>query len=97
MEDIYFYIGKYQIYFIECVENIRFSRVRSTSENSDVFNSRDEIFGIYRKKVNFLFIYTFYRLHAMSHPLKKEVLKMQRRTILANPNNFGIKYSPCSN
>ena len=27
----------------------------------------------------------------MSHPLKKEVLKMQNRKILANPNNVGTK------
>ena len=39
-----------------------FSRVRSTSENFDVFNSRDGIyivFGIYLKNVNFLFILYF--------------------------------------
>ena len=27
----------------------------------------------------------------MSHPLKKEVLKMQKRIFLGNPNNFGTK------
>ena len=27
----------------------------------------------------------------MSQPLKKEVLKMQKGKILANPNNFGTK------
>ena len=35
------------------------------SENSDVFNSRDEIYLVVTKKI-FLF-YTFYQLHAMSH------------------------------
>ena len=44
---------------------------------------------VFLKKVNFL--YTFDRLHAMSHPLKKEVLKMQKQNILVNPNNFGAK------
>ena len=35
------------------------SRVRSTSEIADIFNTWDEIFfGIYRKKVNFLFIFS---------------------------------------
>ena len=34
-----------------------FSRVRSTSENSDVFNSRDEIYLVFtrKKKIFFLF------------------------------------------
>ena len=43
------------------------------------------------KKVTFSLFCTFYRLHTMSHPLKKEVLKMQKRTFLANPNNLGTK------
>ena len=30
--------------------------MRSTSENADIFTARDEIFGICREKVNFLFI-----------------------------------------
>ena len=69
-----------------------FTRVRSTSENSDVFNSRDEICLVFTdKEVNFLLFLTFYRLHAMSRPLKKEVLKKQKRKILANQNNFGTK------
>ena len=34
------------------------SRVRSTSEITDIFNTRDEIFLIFtEKKVNFLFIF----------------------------------------
>ena len=61
------------------------------SENADVFNSRDKIYLVLTKEMNFLFLLYFYRLHAMSHPLKKEVLKMQKRKILANPNNFGTK------
>ena len=42
----------------------KFSRVHSTSENSDVINSRE--------KVNFLFILYFDKLHEMSYPLKRE-------------------------
>ena len=70
-----------------------FSQMRSTSENSDVFNSRDEIyiFRIYQKKQIIFLTYTFYRLHAMSRLLKKEVLKLQKGNILENPNNFGTK------
>ena len=50
--------GEYQIYFIECGEkNQYFSRVRSTSENADIFTARDEIYLVFaKKKVNFLFI-----------------------------------------
>ena len=37
-----------------------FSRVRSKSENSDVYNSRDKIYLVFtEKKVNFLFILCF--------------------------------------
>ena len=68
-----------------------FSRVRS--ENSGVFNSRDEkILAFTTKKVNFIFIlYFLYRLHAISHTLKKKVMKMKNRKFLANPNKFGTK------
>ena len=54
--------GEYQIYFMECVEN------------SDVSNSQDEIYLVITT-INVFLFYT-YRLHAMSHPLKKEVPKM---------------------
>ena len=36
-------------------------------------------------------LYTVYWLHAMSHPLKKEVLKVKKRKCLANTNNFSTK------
>ena len=58
-------------------------------ENSDVFNTLDEIYLIFKKI--FCLFYTVYSVHAMSHPLKKEVLKMQKQKILANLNNFGTK------
>ena len=44
----------------------------------------------HRSIVFFLF-YTFYRLHAKFRPLKKEVLKMQNRIVLENPNDFGVQ------
>ena len=65
--------------------------MQSTRENSDVANSRDEIYLAFTEKIKFSFYYIFYRLHAMSHLLKKEVLKMQKRNFLINPNNFGTK------
>ena len=43
--------GEYQIYFIECCEkNQYFSRVRSTSENADIFTTRDEIYLVFAVK-----------------------------------------------
>ena len=43
--------GEYQIYFIECGEkNQYFSRVRSTSENADIFTTRDEIYLVFAVK-----------------------------------------------
>ena len=43
--------GEYQIYFIECGEkNQYFSRVRSTSENADIFTIRDEIYLVFAEK-----------------------------------------------
>ena len=40
-----------------------FSRVRSTSENSDVFNSRDEIYSVFteKSKLSFYFIHVLFR------------------------------------
>ena len=45
-----------------CWKDQNFHEVRSASENSDVFNSRDEIYSIFteKKRVNFLFILYFF-------------------------------------
>ena len=52
--------GEYQIYFIECGEkNQYFSRVRSTSENADIFTARDKIYLVFaekKSKFSFYFI-----------------------------------------
>ena len=54
------FLGEYQIYFIECVENISIFRVSSTSEIGDIFNTWDEIFFVFtEKEVNFIFIFYF--------------------------------------
>ena len=37
-----------------------FSRVRSASENFDVFNSRDDIYLVFTKKSKFYFYFTFF-------------------------------------
>ena len=57
-----------QIYFIECVDNIRFSRVRSTSEIDDIFNIRDEIFLVFTEFF-FSFYFILFRTITESRPL----------------------------
>ena len=50
MEDIYFFEVNTKYISLNVVKTSDFSRVRSTSENSDVFNSRDEIYLIFTEK-----------------------------------------------
>ena len=54
------------------------SRVCSTSENSDVFNSGDEIYLVFTIKSRFSFYFIPF---TMSHPLKKDVLKMKNKNV----------------
>ena len=54
IEDIYF-LGEYQIKFIKCSEKSVFLQVGSIGVNADIFTSRDEIYVVFTKKVNFLF------------------------------------------
>ena len=50
IENIYFFEVN-QIYYIECGGKIHyFSRVRSTSENADIFTARDEIYLVFAEK-----------------------------------------------
>ena len=52
--------GEYQIYFIECVENIRIFTSAQHEWKFRCFQlTRWNTFGIYRKQVNFLFIIYF--------------------------------------
>ena len=65
-----------------------FSRVRSTSENLDVFKSRDDIYLVFTdKKENFLFI--LYRQYTGIFLFTKQAVKMQKTKIFENTNNFG--------
>ena len=64
-----------------------FSRVPSMSENTDVFISRDDIYLVFTEKnISLHFILFIGYMQWYTH-WKKEVLKMQKRNILANPNN----------
>ena len=72
-----------------------FSRVRSTSENFYVFNSRDEIYLVFTKKKQIFFL--FYTIHG-HFPVHKaggenafwKMLSGKKKTkIFENTNNFG--------
>ena len=61
IEDIYFFEVNTKYISLSVLKTSEFSRVCSTSENSDVFNS-DMIYILYLQKiVNFLFILYFFR------------------------------------
>ena len=61
IEDIYFFEVNTKYISSSVLKTSEFSRVRSTSGNSDVFNSRDEIYLVFtEKKVNFLFNLSFF-------------------------------------
>ena len=59
-QDIHFFEGNYQIYIIECVENINIFTSAQHELKFWCFQlTRWNIFGIHREKVNFLFILYF--------------------------------------
>ena len=60
-EDIYFFEVNTKYISSSVLKTSEFSRVRSTSENFDVFNSRDEIYLVFtEKKSKFSFYFTFF-------------------------------------
>ena len=62
-----------------------------TCENSDVFNTLDNVYLVFTKNGKFSPYFKLFIGYMQCCPLKKEVLKMQKRKILANPNKFGTK------
>ena len=64
----------------------KLSRVRSTSENLDVFKSRDEIYLVFTDKKYFFFI--LYNTQAF-YLFTKQAVKMQKPKVFENTNNFG--------
>ena len=63
-----------------------FSRVRSTSENFDVFNSRDEIYLVFTEKKQIFFYFIQYTGIFL---FTKQAVKMRKPKIFENTNNFG--------
>ena len=58
MEDIYFVEVNTKYISSNVLKISVISRVRSTSKIADICNTRDEIFFVFTKKVNFLFIFS---------------------------------------
>ena len=65
-----------------------FSRVRSTSENFDVFNSRDEIYLVFTEKKKSKFSFYFIQYTGI-FLFTKQAVKMRKPKIFENTNNFG--------
>ena len=61
IEDIYFFEVNTKYISSSVLKTSEFSWVRSTNENFDVFNSRDEIYLVFTKKKRkiFFLFYTF--------------------------------------
>ena len=62
-----------------------FSRVRSTSENFDVFNPRDEIYLVFTEKRQIFFL--FYTIHG-HFPIHKAGGEMRKPKIFENTNKL---------
>ena len=60
-----------------------FSRVRSTSENFYVFNSRDEIYLVFSEKKKPIF-FLFYTIHGHFFQFTRQAVKMQKNNIFFN-------------
>ena len=64
IEDIYFFEVNTKYISSSVYKTSEFSRVCSTVENSDVFNSRDEIYLVFtEKKLIFFLFYTFSEIY----------------------------------
>ena len=59
IEDIYFFEVNTKYISSSVLKSSEFSRVRSTSENSHVFNSRDETYLVFTEKKVFCHKYSF--------------------------------------
>ena len=88
IEDIYFFEVNTKYISSSELKTSKFSRVRSTSENLDVFKSLDEIYLVFTdKKVNFLQVY--FIQYTGIFLFTKQAVKMQKPKMVENTNNFG--------
>ena len=80
IEDIYFFEVNTEYILSRVSKTSEFSRVRSTSENSDVFHSRDEIYLVFTEKRKFYFYFILF--------IKKGGTENAKTNNFANPNNI---------
>ena len=60
IEDIYFFEVNTKYISTSVLKTSEFSRVRSTNENFDVFNSQDKIYLVFTEKKKFSFFLYFF-------------------------------------
>ena len=88
IEDICFFEANTKYISSSELKTSEFSRVRSTSENFYVFNSRDEIYLVFTKKKNNKFSFYFIQYTGIFQ-FTRQVVKMRKTKIFENTNNFG--------
>ena len=86
IEDICFFEVNTKYISSSELKTSEFSRVRSTSENFYVFNSRDEIYLVFTEKSKFPFYFIQY---TDIFQFTRHAVKMQKPKIFENTNNFG--------
>ena len=82
IEDIYFFEVNTKYISSSVLKTSEFSRVRSTGENADVFNSRDEICLVFTEKSKFSFYFILFRRFTVN---RVTVLRTKRqRTVMTD-------------
>ena len=81
IEDIYFFVVNTKYILSSVLKTSELSRVRSTSENFDVVNSRDDIFLALTEKKKFSFCFIRFRRFTVNQitMLQAESQKYKRR------------------
>ena len=84
IEDVCFFEVNTKYISSSELKTLEFSRVRSTSENFYVFNSRDEIYLVFTEKKQIFFLF-----YTGIFQFTRQAVKMQKPKIFENTNNFG--------
>ena len=86
IDDIYFFDVNNKYISSSELKTSEFSRVRSTSENFYVFNSRDETYLVFTEKnrANFLFILYNIRVFSGSQFLKTQIILVPLGSLRSN-------------
>ena len=89
IEDICFFSVNTKYISSSELKTSEFSRVRSTSENFYVFNSRDEIYLVFTEKKQIFFLFYTIHRHFPTHNAGGENAKKKKKKNFENTNNFG--------